>query len=65
MDGPPAQSLGVEPVDSDIIKQRQRNVKEPMITRALIISILSSSAIMIVGTLGVFYKEVILFQVIK
>lgn len=59
MDGPPAQSLGVEPVDKDIIKQKQRNVKDPMINRALIVNILSSSAIMIVGTLGVFYKEVV------
>jgi magnesium-transporting ATPase (P-type) len=58
LDGPPAQSLGVEPVDADIIKQKQRNVKDPMISRQLIINILSSSAIMIVGTLGVFYKEV-------
>lgn len=69
MDGPPAQSLGVEPVDNDIIKQKQRNVKDPMISRQLIINILSSSAIMIIGTLGVFYKEVIsiyhLYKILK
>ena len=46
MDGPPAQSLGVEPVDQDVLKQRPRNVKQPMITRALI-----------VGTLWVFQRE--------
>ncbi|CAD5210533.1 unnamed protein product [Bursaphelenchus xylophilus] len=57
MDGPPAQSLGVEPVDSDIIKQKQRNVKDPMINKALIINIISSAAIIIVGTLLVFYME--------
>lgn len=58
MDGPPAQSLGVEPVDGDIIKQPPRDVKQPMITKNLIISILSSSFIIIVGTMFVFYKEV-------
>jgi len=57
MDGPPAQSLGVEPVDGDIIRQPPRNVKEPMINRSLISSIAGSAAIIIVGTLSVFYKE--------
>jgi hypothetical protein len=45
-------------VDDDIIRQKQRNVKDPMISKQLITSILFSSAIMIIGTLGVFYKEV-------
>uniref|UniRef100_A0A914I672 P-type Ca(2+) transporter n=1 Tax=Globodera rostochiensis TaxID=31243 RepID=A0A914I672_GLORO len=57
MDGPPAQSLGVERVDADIIRQPPRNVREPLINRSLIISILSSAAIIIAGTLFVFYKE--------
>uniref|UniRef100_A0A1I8AYW9 Calcium-transporting ATPase n=1 Tax=Meloidogyne hapla TaxID=6305 RepID=A0A1I8AYW9_MELHA len=57
MDGPPAQSLGVENVDADIIKQPPRNVREPLINRSLIISIISSAAIIISGTLFVFYKE--------
>ncbi|CAJ0576117.1 unnamed protein product, partial [Mesorhabditis spiculigera] len=57
MDGPPAQSLGVEPVDADIIKQRPRNTKQPMLTMKLISHILSSAAIIVVGTLWVFYKE--------
>ncbi|CAK5063375.1 unnamed protein product [Meloidogyne enterolobii] len=61
MDGPPAQSLGVENVDADIIKQPPRNVREPLINRSLIISIISSAAIIISGTLFVFYKEVFLF----
>ncbi len=51
-------SLGVEPVDKDIIKQPPRNVKEPMITRALIVNILMSAIIIITGTLWVFYREV-------
>jgi len=57
MDGPPAQSLGVEPVDDDIIRQPPRNTKEPMITRSLIINVLLSSAIIIAGTLWVFITE--------
>ncbi|CAB05000.2 Calcium-transporting ATPase [Caenorhabditis elegans] len=57
MDGPPAQSLGVEPVDDDIIRQRPRNTKQPMLTGKLIADILASAAIIVVGTLSVFYKE--------
>lgn len=57
MDGPPAQSLGVEPVDADIIRQPPRNVKEPMIDRQLVKSILLSAAVIIAGTLFVFYRE--------
>lgn len=58
MDGPPAQSLGVEPVDHDVLKQPPRNVKHPMITRDLIINVLMSSAIIICGTLFIFVHEV-------
>ncbi|KAG8286657.1 ATPase, P-type (transporting), HAD super, sub IC [Homalodisca vitripennis] len=58
MDGPPAQSLGVEPVDHDVVKQHPRNVKEPMITRHLIINVLLSASIIIFGTLWVFKREV-------
>lgn len=61
MDGPPAQSLGVEPLDPDIISLPPRNVKEPMITRELIFNVLISSAIIIIGTMFVFIKEVNLF----
>lgn len=57
MDGPPAQSLGVEPVDDDIIRQPPRNTKEPMITRSLISNVLLSAVIIIAGTLWVFIKE--------
>lgn len=57
MDGPPAQSLGVEPVDEDIIQQPPRNVKEPMITFDLIVQVLISASIIITGTLFIFVKE--------
>jgi len=51
-------SLGVEPVDRDVVKQKPRDVKEPMITRSLIINVLLSAFIIIAGTLWVFKREV-------
>ncbi|XP_011876374.1 PREDICTED: calcium-transporting ATPase type 2C member 1 isoform X1 [Vollenhovia emeryi] len=59
MDGPPAQSLGVEPVDKDVLKQKPRNTKEPMITRHLIINVLLSASIIILGTLWVYNREMV------
>lgn len=50
-------SLGVEPVDKDVVKQRPRNVREPMITKSLIVNVLSSAIIIIMGTLWVFKRE--------
>ncbi|XP_012273075.1 calcium-transporting ATPase type 2C member 1 [Orussus abietinus] len=57
MDGPPAQSLGVEPVDKDVLNQKPRNVKEPMITGHLVINVLLSALIIILGTLWVYNRE--------
>ncbi|XP_072024804.1 calcium-transporting ATPase type 2C member 1-like [Amphiura filiformis] len=57
MDGPPAQSLGVEPVDKDVIRQPPRRVKDPMITRPLIINVIMSACIIVCGTLWVFWRE--------
>lgn len=57
MDGPPAQSLGVEPVDHDVLKQPPRDVKQPMINRELIFNVILSSLIIITGTFWVFRRE--------
>ncbi|XP_021371301.1 calcium-transporting ATPase type 2C member 1-like isoform X1 [Mizuhopecten yessoensis] len=57
MDGPPAQSLGVESVDHDVIRQPPRKVKDPIITKSLMGSVLMSAAIIVVGTLWVFWRE--------
>ncbi|XP_018573940.1 calcium-transporting ATPase type 2C member 1 isoform X1 [Anoplophora glabripennis] len=57
MDGPPAQSLGVEPVEEDVLKQNPRDTKEPMITKKLIVNVLLSALFIIAGTLWVFQKE--------
>lgn len=51
-------SLGVEPVDKDVLKQKPRDTKEPMITRSLIINVLLSAVIIILGTLWVYNREV-------
>ncbi|KAM6177471.1 calcium-transporting ATPase type 2C member 2 [Erethizon dorsatum] len=58
MDGPPAQSLGVEPVDRDMLGQPPRSVEDTILSRALILRILMSAAAIISGTLFVFWREV-------
>uniref|UniRef100_A0A8C3LRX9 P-type Ca(2+) transporter n=1 Tax=Chrysolophus pictus TaxID=9089 RepID=A0A8C3LRX9_CHRPC len=57
MDGPPAQSLGVEPVDKDVIQKPPRNLKDSILTKNLIVKILVSSVIIVCGTLFVFWRE--------
>lgn len=51
-------SLGVEPVDHDVIRKPPRRVKDPIITKPFIINILISAFIIVVGTLWVFWREV-------
>lgn len=57
MDGPPAQSLGVEPVDHDVIRQPPRKSKDSILNRHLISNVIISAAIIVAGTLWVFWKE--------
>lgn len=58
MDGPPAQSLGVEKVSQDVLMLPPRNVKEPVLTRELLVNVLISAAIIFTGTFLVFVSEV-------
>lgn len=51
-------SLGVEPVDHDVLKKPPRKVTDPMINRSLIINIITSAVVIVIGTLCVFYAEV-------
>lgn len=51
-------SLGVEPVDRDVMLRPPRGVHDPIITRALVSKVLTSAAIIVIGTLWVFWKEV-------
>ncbi|PIO11621.1 hypothetical protein AB205_0164340 [Aquarana catesbeiana] len=50
-------SLGVEPVDKDVIRKPPRNPKDSILTKNLIIKILISSIIIVCGTLFVFWRE--------
>jgi len=58
MDGPPAQSLGVEQVDNDVLNQPPRNVKEPVLNKELLTGVMISAAFIVVGTIMVFVSEV-------
>lgn len=51
-------SLGVEPVDRDVIRKPPRNVKDSIITRSLLVKVLVSAIIIVCGTLYVFWREV-------
>ena len=57
MDGPPAQSLGVEPVDDKILTAKPRKADDPIVTKALLLRAVSSAALIVVVTLGVFANE--------
>ena len=57
MDGPPAQSLGVEPCDEAVRRQPPRKRDEPTITDAMVFRVLSSAALVAAGTLAVFSAE--------
>jgi len=51
MDGPPAQSLGVEPVDPALLQQPPRPRNARVLTQKLIRRVLQSAAVILVGTL--------------
>ena len=53
MDGPPAQSLGLEPADPGVLKKPPRSPKEQILTRSLMTNILISAAVIVIGTMWV------------
>ncbi|RCK65419.1 Calcium-transporting ATPase 1 [Candida viswanathii] len=57
MDGPPAQSLGVEPVDHEVMNKPPRKRNDAILTRQVIKRVLQSATIIILGTMYVFIKE--------
>ncbi|KAF8978440.1 High affinity Ca2+/Mn2+ P-type ATPase-like protein [Entomortierella lignicola] len=57
MDGPPAQSLGVEPVDDEVMKKPPRARDAPILTRLLIRRVLTSAMIIVAGTMFVYVHE--------
>ncbi|KAF2819790.1 calcium-transporting P-type ATPase-like protein [Ophiobolus disseminans] len=57
MDGPPAQSLGVEPVDPAVMALPPRHRHARVLTRPLIQRVLQSAVIIMLGTLTTYYRE--------
>mmetsp|Transcript_6989 Transcript_6989/g.10245 ORF Transcript_6989/g.10245 Transcript_6989/m.10245 type:complete len:945 (-) Transcript_6989:2690-5524(-) len=57
MDGPPAQSLGVEPVDPEVMDQPPRDRSKNIISPRMIFSIVINAIVMMIGTLYVYTKE--------
>ncbi|KAF8058702.1 Ca-transporting ATPase [Lyophyllum atratum] len=54
MDGPPSQSLGVDPVDPAIMRRPPRKKDAPIITKRLLYRVLFSASIIVIGTLFVY-----------
>lgn len=59
MDGPPAQSLGVEAVDADVMKRPPRRRDDPVLTQAVIRRVGQSAAIIMLGTMLVYTREML------
>jgi Ca2+-transporting ATPase len=59
MDGPPAQSLGVEPVDSDVMSRPPRKRDAVVLTRKLIQRVFMSACCIMLGTMGVYAHEML------
>ncbi|KAF2420984.1 calcium-transporting P [Tothia fuscella] len=57
MDGPPAQSLGVEPVDPAVMSRPPRSRHARALTPALLKRVLQSATIIMLGTLLVYVRE--------
>ncbi|RUS15392.1 hypothetical protein BC937DRAFT_92522 [Endogone sp. FLAS-F59071] len=57
MDGPPAQSLGVEPVDHDVMRKPPRPKNKPILTRNLVVRVLTAAAIIVIGTMFIYVSE--------
>ena len=57
MDGPPAQSLGVEPVDPAVMSRPPRSKRARVLTRALIQRVLQSASVIMIGTLLTYVHE--------
>ncbi|KAK6067022.1 calcium-transporting P-type ATPase [Seiridium cupressi] len=59
MDGPPAQSLGVEAVDKDVMSRPPRSRSEPVLTRTLLTRVLTQAFIVMAGTMFVYTREML------
>jgi P-type Ca2+ transporter type 2C len=59
MDGPPAQSLGVEPVDPRVMTQPPRPRNANVLTKRLVRRVLTSASIIMMGTLFIYLREMV------
>jgi P-type Ca2+ transporter type 2C len=57
MDGPPAQSLGVEPVDPAVMLRPPRQRDALILTPKLIKRVLTQASIILIGTMCVYVME--------
>ncbi|GAB1520993.1 High affinity Ca2+/Mn2+ P-type ATPase-like protein [Rhizoctonia solani] len=57
MDGPPSQSLGVDPVDRAVMKRPPRRKDEPIITQRIVGRVLFSASIIVLGIMFVYAHE--------
>jgi Ca2+-transporting ATPase len=57
MDGPPSQSLGVDPVDPAIMKRPPRKRTEAIITKRLLMRVLFSASMIVLGTIWIYWGE--------
>ncbi|ODV83139.1 hypothetical protein CANARDRAFT_9864 [[Candida] arabinofermentans NRRL YB-2248] len=57
MDGPPAQSLGVEPVDQEVMNKPPRSRNDKILTNAVLKRVGQSALIVILGTMFVYVRE--------
>jgi Ca2+-transporting ATPase len=55
--GPPSQSLGVDPVNRDVMKRAPRAKNAPVVTRRLLYRILFSASMIVLGTLFIYAHE--------
>ena len=57
MDGPPAQSLGVEPVDRDVMNKPPRQVSKPVLSWRILFGAILNACVIVLGVMWVFQHE--------
>ncbi|KAI0264186.1 hypothetical protein BC834DRAFT_924730 [Gloeopeniophorella convolvens] len=55
MDGPPSQSLGVDPVDRAVMRRPPRRKDDPIITRRILARVVFSASLIVAGTLFIYF----------
>lgn len=56
--GPPAQALGVDPVDKEVMRRPPRKKNSPVLNGRLMARVLFSGAIIVLGTLFIYGYEI-------